>query len=93
MGYVLGALAGLVWGALAACLNAVISKKAMQKNTAPAMLIANLLRTVVDIAALGSIFLLRNVLPFRYEGALVGAAVALSMVMILFAYSLSRPDK
>ena len=93
MGFVWGALAGIVWGAAAALLNAFISKKCLDKGTTVAMLLGNLGRVLVDIAALGSIFLLRNSLPFRYEGALVGTAISRSLVMIVCAYRLARPDK
>lgn len=53
MKYLIGALAGLVWGALAALLNGYITKKALDKASDKAMLLSNALRLVVDIAALG----------------------------------------
>lgn len=93
MKYVYGALAGLVWGALAALLNGYISKRAMQKEKASAMMGANLVRTAVDVAALAAVLLLRNVLPFSFEAALVGTALSLSMLTIVIAFQLSRPDK
>ena len=92
MRFVFGAAAGLVWGALAAYLNLQINKKALAKNSTNALLAANLARTAVDIAALGLIVLLRSFLPFRYEAALVGTAIALSLLTIVFAYRLSRPE-
>ena len=89
MKYLIGALAGLVWGALAALLNGYITKKALDKASDKAMLLSNALRLVVDIAALGSVFLLRNVLPFSFEAALVGTAASLSLLMIVFAYKMA----
>ena len=89
MKYLIGALAGLVWGALAALLYGYITKKALDKASDKAMLLSNALRLVVDIAALGSVFLLRNVLPFSFEAALVGTAASMSILMIVFAYKMA----
>ena len=86
MNYVFGALAGLVWGALAALLNCRISLRAIRKNSEKSVVTANFLRILIDIAALGAIFLLRNLLPFSMELALVGTAISLSLITILFAY-------
>ncbi len=91
MNYVIGALAGLAWGALWAMLNHRINKAALVKANTRAILIANVLRLLVDFAALGAIFLLRKVLPFRYETALLGTAMSLSLLNIFLAYRLSRP--
>ena len=41
MKYVIGAVMGLVWGALIAWLNARINRRALQKNSTKAMLEAN----------------------------------------------------
>lgn len=89
MKYVIGALAGLVWGSLAALLNGFITKKALSKGNDKLMLASNFLRMLVDIAALGAVFLLRKVLPFSFEAALVGTAAALSLLMIVFAYKMA----
>ena len=93
MKYLIGALAGLVWGALAALLNGYITKKALDKASDKAsdkaMLLSNALRLVVDIAALGSVFLLRNVLPFSFEAALVSTAASMRILMIVFAYKMA----
>ena len=89
MNYVLGVLAGMVWGAAAGALNCFVSLRAVRKNSARAVMTANLLRAVVDIAALGAIFLLREHLPFRMEMALVGAALSLSVISILFAFQVA----
>ena len=86
MNYVIGALAGLVWGGLAALLNCFLSLRAIRKNSEKAILGANALRIVVDIAALGLLFLLKGVLPFSAETALVGTAASLSVVSIVFAF-------
>ena len=86
MNYVYGALAGLVWGAAFAALNGFISLRAIRKNTSKAILLANALRLLFDVAALGTVFLLRKVLPFSMETALVGTALSLSTIGIVFAF-------
>lgn len=86
MKLVFGILAGLVWGGLCGLLNTGILKKSIEKNENQALMAGNLLRLLVDAAALGAVFLLRKVLPFSFEGALVGTAIALSLVTIAFAF-------
>ena len=89
MKYLIGAVAGLIWGSLAALLNAFITKKALNKGNDKLLLASNALRMLVDVAALGTVFLLRKVLPFSFEAALVGTAAALSLLMIVFAYKMA----
>lgn len=91
MTYVWGALAGAVWGLLAALLNAWVTKKCLAKNSANAMLAANFVHTLVDIAALAAVFLARNVLPVNFAAAIVATAAALSMTTIIFAYKFAAP--
>ena len=92
MKYVIGALVGLVWGALVAWVNSRINKKAVAKNSTNAMLLANLARTAIDIAALAAVFLLRNVLPGNFEATIVGTAASLGLLTVYFAFRLSRPE-
>lgn len=82
----LGVLAGLVWGGLIGLVNTLIMKKGLKKNDNNLVMAANLARMVLDLAALGLVFLLRNLLPFPYEPMLVGTAVALSIVSLVFAF-------
>lgn len=89
MKYLIGAAAGLVWGALAALLNGFITSRAVARANDKLLLLSNFLRLLVDVAALGSVFLLRNVLPFSFEAALVGTAASLSLLMIVFAYKIA----
>ncbi len=91
MTYAIGAVVGLIWGAIVAFLNSRISKKAIEKNTAQAILTGNLSRSAIDIVALGAVFLLRNVLPFSFEATLIGTAASLGMLTVYFAYRLSKP--
>ena len=82
-------LAGLVWGALAALLGGVITRRALAKNSNGALLAGNLLRTVVDRTALGLIFLLRKVLPFDWTWMMIAAAVALSIGIIVISFRIA----
>ena len=91
MKYLIGAVIGLLWGALIAWLNSRINKKAIEKNSTKAIMTANITRTVIDIAALGSV--LRNVLPGNFEATIVGTAASLGLLTVYFAYRLSKPEK
>jgi hypothetical protein len=93
MQYVWGALAGLAWGALAAFVNFCINKAAVKKNSNTSMLAANAARMAVDLVTLGAVYLLRKRLPFSFEATIIAAAVALSMLTIVFAYRLIKPEK
>lgn len=93
MSMLLGILAGLVWGALCGGVNVHIMKRAIQKGKDQAVMTANALRMAVDLAALGLVFLVRKLLPFPYEAMLIGTAVALSVVTIVFAFRYGKPKK
>lgn len=86
MTYVLGALAGGVWGFLAALLNALVTKKCLEKKSTNALLAANLIHMLVDVAALAAVFLIRSVPQLSFVAAIVATAAALSVTTIVFAY-------
>lgn len=90
MKVLIGALAGLLWGAAAAFLNARVSAAIMKKETVQAAMAANFARLAVDIAALAAVLLLRGVLPFPYEPALIGAAVSLSTFTLINAFRMGK---
>ena len=93
MNYVFGALAGLLWGALAAFVNLKINQAALKKSSNAAMLGANTARTAVDLIALGTVFLLRKVLPFSFEATIIATAVSLCLLTVELAYWVTRPEK
>lgn len=93
MNYVIGAVMGLLWGALVAWLNYQINRKALAKNNTKAVLTANMCRTAIDIAAMGLVFLLRNVLPGNFETTIVGTAASLGLLTVFFAFRLSKPEQ
>ena len=93
MNYVWGVLAGLAWGALAAFINYRINKAAVKKNSNTSMMAANGARMAVDLVALGTVYLLRKALPFSFEATIIAAAISLSLLTIVFAYRLIKPEK
>lgn len=85
-----GILAGLAWGAVCGLVNVRILKKAIRKNDTNAIMAANMGRMGIDLLALLLVFLLRKVLPFSYEWMLIGTAVALSVVTLIFAFRFGK---
>ena len=92
MNYVLGAATGLLWGAVIAFINMQINKKALAKNSTKAVMTANACRMGLDLVGLGLVFLLRRVLPFSFEATIVGTAVSLGLLTVVFAFRLARPE-
>lgn len=85
-------LAGLVWGALAGSVNALVTKKMAGGDTR--MLGAmSLVRTAIDVAALAAVYFTRNLLPLRFEIVLIATAVSLSLMMIVASFRLSASMK
>ena len=93
MKYVIGAIIGLAWGSLLAWVNSLINRAALRTNNPKSMLLASLARTLVDVAGLAAVFLLRTVHPFSFEAMIVATAAALGLLTVVFAYMLSRPEK
>ena len=90
MNNLLAILCGLVWGLLAALLGGLILRRALAKNTNSAVMAGNFLRTLVDLAALGLVFLARNILPFDYTWMMIATAVSLSIGLIVISFRLAR---
>ncbi len=53
-------------------------------------MVGNLLRTLVDLSALGLVFLARNILPFDYTWMLIATAVSLSIGMIVISFRIAK---
>ena len=85
----LAILLGLVWGALTALLGGVVTRRSLAKNSTSALMAGNLLRTLIDLASLGLVFLLRKLLPFDYTWMLIATAVALSIGTIVISYRIA----
>ena len=93
MNFVMGAVIGILWGAVVALVNYTIMKRAIAKGTTKAVMTANICRTALDILALAAVFLLRNVLPYRFEAVITGTALTLGLLTTVFAYRLAAPEK
>lgn len=93
MNYVIGAVVGLLWGALAAFINSRITKNALKKDSQTAVMAMNMSHMFVDLVALAIVFFLRNILPFSFEATLIATAAAMSILTIVFNYSLSFNEK
>lgn len=89
LSYVLAVLAGAVWGVAMALLNMLIMRAALKKNKDRDLMAANLVRTVLDLAAFAAVFLVRNILPLPYTFVLVGTAIGLSMTTIVYSFRLA----
>ena len=79
MRYVLGFLAGALWGVLGACLNNAVLGRALRGGRDRAVLGANLLRALVDLLLLAVIVLARGALPigrtrYRASAAFMGGS-------------------
>lgn len=87
--YIISALAGLVWGFLAALLNAFVTKKCIAKQSTNAIMASNLVHMLVDVAALAAVFLVRNLPWLNFAVAIVATAAALSITTIVFTFKLA----
>ena len=87
--YIISALAGLVWGFLAALLNAFVTKKGIAKQRTNAIMASNLVHMLVDVAALAAVFLVRNLSWLNFAVAIVATAAALSITTIVFTFKLA----
>ena len=93
MNNIFAVLFGVVWGAAAAFANSRIAGKALEKKDIKAAKNARRVQTLVDIAALVVLVLLRNILPFPYEISLVSAIIALSVLTIVFLFAMGKTKK
>ena len=90
MNNIFAVIFGVLWGAAAAFANSRIALKAFEKKEAKAAKNARRIQMLVDIAALAVIILLKNVLPFSYEFALVSAIISLSVLTIVFLFMMGN---
>ena len=90
MSYFWGILAGLVWGAVGAGIIGIVSKKCVEKNTSAAMTTANIVKFAVYIIFFMAVYLLRGLLPFSYEAAVIGTVLSLAMLQIIISYRIAN---
>lgn len=90
--FLLGVLIGIVWGAVAALIIAAINKKCVDENGEGTSGSANFLNTLVSVIAFAAVVFFKDILPGRYEGILVGTALSMSMLGIVFAFLLAKGE-
>jgi hypothetical protein len=95
--YILGALAGLAFGSLAAYLNSLLTRRYLRKNsgrtqpegTAAAMGLT-FMRQIINIIALAIVFFLRNVVPLPFIATICGTAAGLTAVSFVFISKITK---
>lgn len=91
--YLIGGVVGAVFGFAVAAVSAAATRRNMKKDSVNAVMAGSMLRTLLDIAALAAVYLLRNVLPFPFYGVIVGTAIGLSVGGIVLASRIGRKLK
>ena len=86
----IGAVVGAAVGLAVGYGNMRITKRAMRKDAATAIMATNAIRMLINFAVLLVIFLLRKVSPLGFYGTLLGAAIGLSIGNVYFIVRLSR---
>lgn len=90
MNYLIGAIVGLFWGALAAIVNSLITKSCIEKGTQKAITAMNGAHMGVDLVALAVVYFLRHLLPFSFEATIIGTAVSLSLLSVILTFKMGR---
>ena len=84
LSYILGGLCGLAFGALIGVLKYATLWRPLLKKRRPitknSIVGAEVISMAANVAALLTVFLLRNVMPFNFFVVIVGTAVALSVL-------------
>ena len=91
--YLIGGIIGLAFGVGVSCCSAWLTARSLKKEKTAAVMGASFLRQLLDIAALGIVFLLRNILPFPLYAVLIGTALGLSVGGIVLAARMGKKMK
>jgi len=94
MTYVIGALAGLVYGGLFGLIKHLIRNSAAlnDKSSTKQLYIYMSVSMFINIVVLLSIYFLRNLLPWSFTAMLIAAAVTLSLSGKLSAFRGPKQD-
>ena len=91
MEYLIGAIAGLIYGGIVAFLKGrFLWKRSLESDTPEhlgGVMAASALSFGINVLAMALVFFLRRVLPFHWAAALIAAAVAVSVIQ---PYMISR---
>lgn len=98
MTYVIGAAAGILFGALVGILkNIILWKKYVNKkpdehdpDNASAVYGRMMVSNIINVATLVICFLVRDVVPFNWIAMICGAAVSLSVINIVLSARLKN---
>lgn len=93
MKIVLGFIVGLLWGAAASGIISIIGKRCAAKNTPEAVTAYARASGLIGLAAVLIVFLVRNLLPLNNLAMIMGTAIALSSLSIIFALKISSRKK
>ena len=94
--YVLGALLGLALGLLFGYGNMRITKRAVKKNNGDglaAVTATNLIRSLVNVAALAIVFFTRKLVPLPFYATIIAAATGLAFGNVYFTWLLTKEMK
>lgn len=95
-GYIIGGVVGLIYGGLVSLLCSRLTAHYLKKQSSdPSVSLVGVMlmsfgRLMIAAVALLVAFLLRKVLPWPYEGVLVGTAIGLSVGAAVTSYLLSK---
>ena len=89
MKIVLGLIVGLLWGAAASAVISLIGKKCAAANTPEAITAYARASGLIGLAAVLIVFLVRNIIPLNTLAMIMGTAVSLSSLSIIFALKIS----
>ena len=87
---VVSIVAGAIFGLAVAGVNTAIVYRAVKKNSNSALTGAVVCRMLLDLLALGTVYLTRNYVPLLFEPTLIATAVGLSAGVIALAILVSR---
>ena len=82
-----------MFGLAVAGINTVLMRSAIRKGTSASMLIAVTARMLLDVGALGAVYLLRDRLPLQFEPTLAATAVGLTAGIISLAILTSKQNR
>lgn len=93
MKIVLGFIVGLLWGAAASGIISVIGKRCAAKNTPEAVTTYARASGLIGLVSVLIIFLFRNIIPLNNLAMIMGTAISLSSLSIIFALKISSRKK
>ena len=93
MKILLGLLVGLLWGAVPSVINSCIGKVCARKNTPEAITAYGYISGIISIAALLGVFLIIRILPINTIATMIGTALSMSSLGVLFALKMAGKKK